>query len=452
MSNFRFSPNPNQAHRIHWTPWDQAAFAKAQAENKPVLLSVSAVWCYWCHVMDEASYSDPEVAHYINQHFVALRVDNDHRPDINARYNVGGWPTTAFLTGHGGIIGGATYLPPEQLLAMLQEVQRAYQERKPQLYDQARALLQQRREQVVRVAASHPVDGSLVDRIACNVAGTYDPLNGGFGGEPKFPNAPALQFLVHLVRTTGEEFYRVMLDKTLDRMAEGEIFDREEGGFFRHCTKADWSVAQHEKLLEDNLALARVYLEASLLLAKEISTLDRFSGGRFLFGIGAGWLREETEIMGGDFNHRWTQVRESVLVMKELWTKPEAEFHGRYYDFPPVKSYPKPVQKPHPPVILGGMARNVLRRVAAWGDGWMPNRVTPAQVEKSRAVLDTLAAEAGRDPAALTISVYGQPADRRLINSLLNAGANRVVVRPDQCNTEEEMGVELERMAEAVLR
>ncbi|MEK7815185.1 MAG: LLM class F420-dependent oxidoreductase [Chloroflexota bacterium] len=189
-----------------------------------------------------------------------------------------------------------------------------------------------------------------------------------------------------------------------------------------------------------------------LLLAKEISTLDRFSGGRFLFGIGAGWLREETEIMGGDFNHRWTQVREAVLVMKELWTKDEAEFHGRYYDFPPVKCYPKPVQKPHPPVILGGMARNVLRRVAAWGDGWMPNRVTPAQVEESRAILETLAAEAGRDPASLTISVYGQPADRRLINSLLNAGANRVVVRPDQCDTEEEMGAELERIAEVVLR
>ena len=113
------------------------------------------------------------------------------------------------------------------------------------------------------------MDGSLVDRIARNVAGTYDPLNGGFGGEPKFPNAPALQFLVHLVRTTGEEFYRVMLEKTLDRMAASEIFDGEEGGFFRHCAKADWSVAQHEKLLEDNLALARVYLESSLLLAKE---------------------------------------------------------------------------------------------------------------------------------------------------------------------------------------
>ncbi|HEY7870884.1 MAG TPA: LLM class F420-dependent oxidoreductase, partial [Methylomirabilota bacterium] len=122
-----------------------------------------------------------------------------------------------------------------------------------------------------------------------------------------------------------------------------------------------------------------------LVLAKEVSTLDLFSGGRFLFGIGAGWLREETQIMGGDFDHRWTQTRESVLAMKELWTKTEAEFHGRYHSFPPVKSFPKPAQKPHPPVILGGLAPNVLQRIVAWGDGWLPNRITPEQVRESRA-------------------------------------------------------------------
>lgn len=189
-----------------------------------------------------------------------------------------------------------------------------------------------------------------------------------------------------------------------------------------------------------------------LLLAKEIASLDRFSGGRFLFGIGAGWNREETEIMGGDFDHRWTQIRESIAVMKELWTKDEAEFHGHYYDFPPVICNPKPVQKPHPPVILGGMAKNVLRRVATWGDGWMPNRITPAELEKSRAMLDTMAAELGRDPKSLTISVYGQAADRDQVQSLLNAGADRVVVRPEHVDTEAEMGEQLERMAEAVLR
>jgi probable F420-dependent oxidoreductase len=187
-----------------------------------------------------------------------------------------------------------------------------------------------------------------------------------------------------------------------------------------------------------------------LLLAKEVSTLDLFSGGRFLFGIGAGWLREETEIMGGDFDHRWTQTRESVLAMKELWTKPEAEFHGRYYNFPPVRSYPKPKQKPHPPVILGGGAKRVLERVVAWGDGWLPNRITPDQLRESRATLDRLAKDAGRDPNAITISVHGQPADRDLIRRLLDAGATRVLVRPATVKTDAEMGAELERIAKTV--
>jgi probable F420-dependent oxidoreductase len=189
-----------------------------------------------------------------------------------------------------------------------------------------------------------------------------------------------------------------------------------------------------------------------LLLAKEVSTLDLFSGGRFMFGVGAGWLKEETQIMGGDFDHRWTQVRESVLAMKELWTKPEAEFHGKYYDFPLVKSNPKPAQKPHPPVLLGGGAANVLQRVVAWGDGWLPNRVTPEKLRESRATLDRLAKEAGRDPAKITISVYGQPADRDLIKRYQDAGANRVVVRPDAVKTDAEMAAQLTRMAEAVLR
>jgi len=189
-----------------------------------------------------------------------------------------------------------------------------------------------------------------------------------------------------------------------------------------------------------------------LLLAKEVSTLDLFSGGRFLFGIGAGWLREETQIMGGDFDHRWAQVRESVLAMKELWTKPAAEFHGTYYDFPPVKSFPKPAQKPHPPVILGGAAGNVLERIVAWADGWLPNRITPEQLRERRATLDRLAKDAGRDPSAITISVHGQPADRDLIRRLHDAGATRVIVRPPTVKTESEMGTELTRIAETVLR
>ena len=189
-----------------------------------------------------------------------------------------------------------------------------------------------------------------------------------------------------------------------------------------------------------------------LLLAKEIAALDLYSGGRFLFGVGTGWLREETELMGGNFDHRWSQTREAIEVMKALWTNEVAEFHGEYFDFPPVKSYPKPAQKPHPPVIIGGMARRVLRRVANHADGWMPNRVTPAEVEDSRARLDAMAAEGGRDPASITISVYGQEPKREVVQPFLDAGANRVVVRPDFYDTEDSMNRELERIADAVLR
>src|SRR4029434_3255211 len=120
-----------------------------------------------------------------------------------------------------------------------------------------------------------------------------------------------------------------------------------------------------------------------LLLPKELPTLDPFSGGRFLFGIGAGWLKEETEIMGGDFAHRWTQTQEAILAMQALWTQDEAEYHGKYYDFPPVRSFPKPVQKPHPPIVLGSItSRTVFKRIVAWGDGWIPVGVSPEQIKR----------------------------------------------------------------------
>ena len=166
-----------------------------------------------------------------------------------------------------------------------------------------------------------------------------------------------------------------------------------------------------------------------LVLAKEIASLDLFSGGRFILGVGTGWLREETEIMGGDFDHRWAQAKESVLAMKELWTKEEAEFHGRYYNFPPVKCYPKPVQKPHPPVLLGGSARNVFRRVVKWADGWIPTGVDLDGVSRGRQTLNRLAEAAGQDPATIQVTVFGQPADPAIMGQLRDIGVDRVIVR-----------------------
>jgi probable F420-dependent oxidoreductase len=188
-----------------------------------------------------------------------------------------------------------------------------------------------------------------------------------------------------------------------------------------------------------------------LILAKEIAALDYHSGGRFILGVGTGWLKEEVEIFGGEFARRWTQTREALDVMKALWTQDAAEFHGEFFDFPSVRSYPKPRQKPHPPIVLGGAAKNVLKRVVDHADGWLPNRITPAELEKARKELDRLADEAGRDPKAITISVYGQEPRKDLVRSLLDAGADRVVVRATHVETEAEMGAQLERMAAAVL-
>jgi len=188
-----------------------------------------------------------------------------------------------------------------------------------------------------------------------------------------------------------------------------------------------------------------------LLLAKEVATLDMYSQGRFLFGIGAGWLREETEIMGGDFAHRWSQTRESILAMKELWTTVGSEYHGKYYDFPPVYSFPRSVQKPHPPVFLGGMAKNVFKRIIDYGDGWMPNRVVPEDVQKGRATLDELAEAAGRDPKSIIISVFGQQPDADLLKGFEEAGANRVMIRVETANEEDTLK-NLHSIAETVLK
>jgi probable F420-dependent oxidoreductase len=184
-----------------------------------------------------------------------------------------------------------------------------------------------------------------------------------------------------------------------------------------------------------------------LLLAKEIATLDHLSNGRFIFGIGAGWLREETEIMGGNFEHRWSQTREAILVMKEVWTKDEAEFHGKFYDFPAVRSFPKPSQQPHPPILLGGAARNVFQRVVAWGDGWMPIRTTPDDIKRARATLDKLAAAAGRDPRSIDVTVYGEASDSETLKRFEGSGASRVIVRLETTVGEAAL-TELERMAQ----
>ncbi|MGB1882451.1 MAG: LLM class F420-dependent oxidoreductase [Gammaproteobacteria bacterium] len=174
-----------------------------------------------------------------------------------------------------------------------------------------------------------------------------------------------------------------------------------------------------------------------LHLAKEVASLDSFSGGRFHFGIGAGWNREECEIFGGDFDHRWSQVREAVEVMKTCWVDDESEHHGKYYDFPPVKCYPKPAQRPHPPVYLPSImfgdswAKRVFRRIVRWGDGWLPVVANVDQIVDGVNQIREIQAEEGKEDKHIRVTVLGgedQWRTRRELDAFEGSGAEEVLI------------------------
>ncbi|MQG39092.1 MAG: TIGR03619 family F420-dependent LLM class oxidoreductase [SAR202 cluster bacterium] len=165
-----------------------------------------------------------------------------------------------------------------------------------------------------------------------------------------------------------------------------------------------------------------------LTIAKEIASLDMYSNGRFIFGIGTGSIKEEAILLNSDFEHRWTQAKESVLAMKELWTKEQSEFHGQYYDFPPVYCYPKPVSKPHPPILLGSMIDKVFGRIINYANGWIPIGVEPDIVKKGREILNKMSDEANVDPKEFNITVLGVNPNKKLISEFEKAGADRVTI------------------------
>ena len=191
-------------------------------------------------------------------------------------------------------------------------------------------------------------------------------------------------------------------------------------------------------------------------LAKEVASLDLVSGGRFVFGIGAGWLQGEAEVLGADFPHRWGQTREYVNAMKELWTEPISEYHGKWVDFPPIICNPKPVQRPHPPVMIGGELTRAAQRVADYGDGWLPRARTtsayhdPARLPEARRHIEDLYRAKGRNPSQLNITMWDAPHDRELNRRFFDAGADHIVhmlTTRDERSTVEA----LEQVAETVL-
>ncbi|MQF69186.1 LLM class F420-dependent oxidoreductase [SAR202 cluster bacterium AD-804-J14_MRT_500m] len=166
-----------------------------------------------------------------------------------------------------------------------------------------------------------------------------------------------------------------------------------------------------------------------LVLAKRIASLDLISKGRFIFGVGTGWLPEEGDLFKVDFPRRWTQTREALEIMKMLWTQNQTHFDGDYYRFSPIYSFVHPVQQPHPPIVLGGSARYVFKRIVALGDGWMPIRPTPEQIANGRGILNELAIANGRNPKEIVITAYDPPQCPEAIQELKDAGAERVILR-----------------------
>jgi uncharacterized protein YyaL (SSP411 family) len=288
MSTNRLSSSPSAylqsaAHQpIHWYPWGSEAFAAAEAADKPVLLDIGAVWCHWCHVMDGESYENSAIAEFLNQHFVCVKVDRDERPDVDARYQravqtmtqQGGWPLTAFLTPRGEVFYGGTYFPPDDkygrpgFRSVLAGVLDAYRSKRDQVLAQAGAISRILHEQLDE-AAPGQVSASMLDDATAQMVRAFDPVNGGFGSQPKFPHPAAITLLLHRWHDQPSDQVRTILDRTLQGMARGGIHDQLGGGFHRYSVDARWIVPHFEKMSYDNSELLKAYLDAYALLGIE---------------------------------------------------------------------------------------------------------------------------------------------------------------------------------------
>src|SRR6266508_5859091 len=261
---------------VDWYAWGEDAFAKARAEEKPILLSIGYAACHWCHVMAHESFEDPGVAAVMNEHFVNVKVDREERPDVDSLYmdavvaltGNGGWPMTVFLTPTGEPFLGGTYFPPEprhglpSFRQVLVAVSDAYRERHDEVVAQAQSLTESIRAAARVAAADEPLTGALLEQAVDGLRSGFDERNGGWGTAPKFPPASTLEFLLRRGETEPAR-------KTLDGMALGGLYDLLGGGFHRYSVDARWLVPHFEKMLYDNALLVPAYLHGWLLTGKE---------------------------------------------------------------------------------------------------------------------------------------------------------------------------------------
>ncbi|MBI3858045.1 MAG: thioredoxin domain-containing protein [Planctomycetes bacterium] len=252
---------------VRWFDWSDDAFRKAQAEDKPIVMDLCAPWSHGCRVMDAQTYGDPEIAELLNRDYVAIRVDCDRRPDINDRFNLGGWPTTAFLTPTGELMGGATFVARDQMKQLLVQLKAGYAANRHRIVEEIA-----RRDEKIREALEPQFSGvaqltmEVFRKTVRGVVATHDSMYGGFGKAPKFPLVPSLRVALQALHETQGPDFRHLLTKTLDAMADRGLYDHEQGAFFHYATNDTWTMARFEKLAEDNAGLIRLYLDASIVM------------------------------------------------------------------------------------------------------------------------------------------------------------------------------------------
>ncbi|MDT7044182.1 thioredoxin domain-containing protein [Candidatus Nitronereus thalassa] len=255
------SDSPGKPSHIQWVEWDIQAFERAKTEDKLILLDLTAMWCHACHVMDETTYVNPEIVELLNSSFIPVRVETDQRPDIEARYKHGGWPTTSILLPSGEILFQANALTPEELLLALQETQSLYRKHKEDLFARAEKVWEQVEAATqARVPPDGAIPRDLPKHMLVTMKQSFDQANGGFRDAPKFFEPDAMTFLFEIHYWQQDPVVRQMALFTLDQQLK--LYDPVWGGFYRYAERPDWTAPHYEKMLPIQAHNVLNYLEA----------------------------------------------------------------------------------------------------------------------------------------------------------------------------------------------